>query len=87
MNQSEMSALPAGCMNQSEVSALAAGCMNQSEVSALHVGCMHQSEVSALPAECLRYNRKRDDNPTEITARASLSKKICTTGLQTKFHI
>ena len=33
MNQSEVSALPAGCM-----SALPVGCMNQSEVSALPVG-------------------------------------------------
>ena len=50
MNQSEVSALPEGCMNQSEVSALPEGCMNQSEVSALPEGCMNQSEVSALPA-------------------------------------
>ena len=35
MNQSEVSALPAGCMNQSEVSALPTWCMNQSEVNVL----------------------------------------------------
>ena len=54
MDQSEVSALPAGGMNQSEVSALPAGCMNQSEVSALPCRVyMSQSEVSALPAGCI----------------------------------
>ena len=38
MNQSGVSALPAGCMNQSEVNALPAGCMNHSEVSTLPAG-------------------------------------------------
>ena len=60
MDQSEVSALPAGCMNQSEVSALHAGCMNKSEVSALHAGCMNKSKVSALHAGCM--------NKSEVSA-------------------
>ena len=36
--------------DQSEVRAIPVGCMNQSEVRALPVGCMNQSEVRALPA-------------------------------------
>ena len=69
MNQSGVSALPAGYINQSEVSALPAGCMNQSEVSALSAGYMNQSEVSALPAGCHSLSTRSKFNQLTFTRK------------------